>query len=164
MLEMSTSGLMSGEGKRAGAFALRTAPFLDSTPCPRSKMRQGLQWRGVRGIQQSEMHASGLSTGSAKFRILSGDPAFRFELVPRYRAPGARRSRAARPTIRSSRKPARAFKIDSHRDSDPDGLSAAAFFGIANTGQRKAPMRRVSVMRNGGLQNFGGRLRSTAWH
>jgi hypothetical protein len=85
MLEMSTSGLMSGEGKRAGAFALRTAPFLDSTPCPRLKMRQGLQWRGVRGIQQSEMHASGLSTGSAKFRILSGDPEFRFELDARRR-------------------------------------------------------------------------------
>jgi len=31
MLETGTSGLMSGEGKRAAASRLRTAPFLDST-------------------------------------------------------------------------------------------------------------------------------------
>jgi hypothetical protein len=31
MLEKGTSGLMSGEGKRAAASRPRTAPFLDST-------------------------------------------------------------------------------------------------------------------------------------
>jgi len=37
-------------------------------------------WQRVRGIQQREMHASGLLTGSNKFRLLSVDPGFRFEL------------------------------------------------------------------------------------
>ena len=59
MLEMGTSGLMSGEGKRAGAFALRTAPFLDSTLCRRSKLRQPRHCQGVRVIPASEMHSSG---------------------------------------------------------------------------------------------------------
>jgi hypothetical protein len=31
MLEMGTSGLMSGEGKRPFAYCTGTAPFLDST-------------------------------------------------------------------------------------------------------------------------------------
>jgi hypothetical protein len=39
----------------------------------------------VRGIEQSEMHARGLLTGSTKFRVLSGDLAFRFELDTRER-------------------------------------------------------------------------------
>jgi hypothetical protein len=32
MLEIGTSGLMSGKRKRATAIRSRTAPFLDSTP------------------------------------------------------------------------------------------------------------------------------------
>src|SRR2546426_9507015 len=35
MLEMGTSGLMSGEGKRGGAQASVPSPFLDSTPAAR---------------------------------------------------------------------------------------------------------------------------------
>ena len=38
MLEMGTSGLMSGEGKRAAASRPRTALFLDST-------QSGIYWR-----------------------------------------------------------------------------------------------------------------------
>jgi hypothetical protein len=38
MLEMGTSGLMSGEGKRARAVALGTAPFLDSTCAPTAQI------------------------------------------------------------------------------------------------------------------------------
>jgi hypothetical protein len=43
-------------------------------------MRQVPYWQAVRGIEQSKVHSSGLLTESAKFRTLSGDPAFRFEL------------------------------------------------------------------------------------
>src|SRR2546425_1067372 len=38
MLETGTSGLMSGEGKRAAASRPRTAPFLDSTSGPFSTL------------------------------------------------------------------------------------------------------------------------------
>ena len=41
MLEKGTSGLMSGEGKRAAASRPRTALFLDSTCAPRAQIISG---------------------------------------------------------------------------------------------------------------------------
>src|SRR5437016_4190682 len=49
------------------------------------------------------MHSSGLLTGSAKFRVLSGDPAFRFELVLGPAAYSPARSAYATGTLRPDR-------------------------------------------------------------
>ena len=65
-----------------------------SDPCRRSKLRQMPYWKGVGAIQQSEMHARGLLTGSTKFRVLSGDSAlFELVLAARYDAILAARKR-----------------------------------------------------------------------
>ena len=74
MLEMGTSGLMSGEGKRAGCFALRTAPFLDSTPVAARFAVPHRSRRRDSGPSTIPDDRDCLLTGVAEVRIPSGDP------------------------------------------------------------------------------------------
>jgi hypothetical protein len=59
---------------------VRTSPVPVNTRAAAQNCAKCPTGRASARIEQAEMHASALLTGSAKFRNLSGDPGFRFEL------------------------------------------------------------------------------------
>jgi hypothetical protein len=69
MLEMGTSGLMSGDGKRGGASAPALAPVLDSTQVPSRGTREGRGYE-TREAQRAEAYLNNtLSTVSERNEV-----------------------------------------------------------------------------------------------
>ena len=72
MLETGTSGLMSGEGKRAAASRPRTAPFLDSTPSTR---HSGDFYTSMAGVLGNPPKAAGQTCGTPYWSRILDMPA-----------------------------------------------------------------------------------------